>query len=141
MTHSASAVLRRIRQTRVAAAGLAFGGLLAAFAAGFLVARADQSAMGDVGGAPVAWSSDACSAREDVSVIGLRVYSEGGRPVGRVAALLRSDAHEDYALIAPDEPVAGSNEIAVPISRLLLQGGQIVLSAVRTDEAPRRLRI
>lgn len=82
-----------------------------------------------------AFEGDA-SSRIDGHAIGRDVYSPRGAPLGRLTALIRgNDRQGAYALIATyDQEATIAGEIAIPVSRLDLQGERLVLSA--GSEAP-----
>lgn len=84
--------------------------------------------------------------KPDEQMVGRDVYSVRGTPLGRLRAVIGSGSGQGaYALIATygrDAAIAG--EIAIPVSRLDLQGDRLVLAdgdAGRSDAEPRRWQI
>lgn len=118
------------------------GGLLMAFLAG-----ATAHTLIAPRGAHRALTAAAFSANDgwqpDAQAVGRDVYSPRGAPLGRLTAVIGGNAGQGaYALIATygrDAAVAG--EIAIPVSRLDLQGERLVLSGAddsTPDGEPRR---
>ena len=71
----------------------------------------------------------------DEHAIGRDIYSPRGTPLGRLVAVFdRRAGHGAYALIATyDRDAQLAGEIAVPMSRLDLQGERLVLSSPAGD--------
>lgn len=128
--------------------GLVTGAMFAAFVAGVTTARnltGTAAALSLVRTAPHADAHDELPLNEHS--IGRDVYSIRGTPLGRLTAIVSGrNAGESYALIATyDQEASVAGEIAVPVSRLDMDDGRLVLStgssdAPKTpDEAPRWL--
>lgn len=136
--------LHRVLRSR-ALLGFVTGAMFAAFVAGATTARSLSSPVTAESLVRTAPQSDGHNDTPlNDHAIGRDVYSTRGTPLGRLTAIVRGrEASESYALIATyDREATLAGEIAVPVSRLDLNDGRIVLSpslgdAPAADEAPR----
>lgn len=127
--------LRRVLRSR-ALLGLVTGGMFAAFVAGATTAR---GLSGPIAAESLVRTAPHGDARNELPLndhaIGRDVYSTRGTPLGRLTAIVRGrSAGESYALIATyDREASLAGEIAVPVSRLDMNDGRLVLSASGSD--------
>ena len=103
---------------------------VAAFAAGHSTASRAPQPLDDPAAGPALLRDGVDRAGRSVAAaVGLDVYSEAGRPVGRLTALLHGEGHDGLARIAVAERgEEGAREIVVPLGRLVWRDDRVVLA-------------